>query len=113
MIAPQIIPVILKFGRPFAIEHAVKFPQRDQTEDADQSVESDFVTGERDYERDRPEHNRAHEAQYENRASRYRFWRSLVERHGHEGLIFQTGDNFVHRLHRFPRIIRILSDESV
>src|SRR5713226_795970 len=65
------------------IEHAIKFPQRAQTERADQRVERKFVTGKSDDQRDRPEDNRADKAKKESglRDGRFRF--GLLERCRH------------------------------
>ncbi len=66
------------------IEHAIKFPKRDQTEHADQRVERKFVTGKSDDQRDRPEDNRTDKPKKKSgsRDSRFRF--GLLKRRRHD-----------------------------
>ncbi len=65
------------------IEHAVKFPERDQAESADQQPKQNFEPGKRDEERDRPKSDCAEEAQNEHRARPRRFGRRFLKRRGH------------------------------
>ena len=55
------------------IEHGVKFPERDEAEDADQSPERHLITRKSDEECDRPEGDRTHESKNKNGAWRGRF----------------------------------------
>ena len=50
------------------IEHAIKFPERDQAERSDQGEKRDLVAGKNDAQRDRPEDKRAGETKNKNRA---------------------------------------------
>src|SRR4029077_2082208 len=61
----------------------IEFPQRDQTHDADQSVEREFVSGKNDQQRNRPEHDRAGKAENEDGTPRRWFGFAAFERCGH------------------------------
>src|SRR6266487_954349 len=65
------------------IEHAIKFPKRDQTENADQRVKRKLVAGKSDDQRDRPEDNRTDKAENESRSRDGRFRFGLLKRHRH------------------------------
>src|SRR5438067_10490488 len=78
----------LEIRETLVIEHAVKFPQREQTEGPDQSEERDFVAGKNDSESERPENDGAPEAKNKNGARRRRFCcGDALERLGHSRTI--------------------------
>ena len=62
-----------EIAQPALVEHAVEFPERDQTERADQAPKRELESGKRNQQRNRPEDDRAGESQNENGARRGRF----------------------------------------
>src|ERR1700682_3475820 len=108
----------LEVRQAFVIEHAVKFPEREHAERSDQREERDFVAGENDPERDRPEDERACEAKNKNRARRGWFWcGDALERLGHSRTIRNDAakgkrGRVPTRSNRYPQIDRLFCESA-
>ena len=72
-----------EIGQPFVIEHPVKFPKSDHTEQADQQPKQDLVPSEHDQQSDCPKRNRADKPQNESGTGGNHVRAGLFKSRGH------------------------------
>ena len=72
-----------EIGQALVIEHSIKFPKADHSEQADQQPKQDLVTCEHDQQRDCPKRDRADKPQNENGTSSDHVRVRLLQRRGH------------------------------